>query len=80
MTSADMFQAGLRLQQMERHESAPPASFDGPPGGTFGNGMNGNARNGMNKVELASQIMKRGDPGMEPGRALELAKRFNGSI
>ena len=31
----------------------------------------------MSEVELASEIMKQGDPSMEPWRALELAKRFN---
>lgn len=35
-----------------------------------------NMRDNMSEVELASEIMKQGEPGMEPWRALELAKRF----
>lgn len=39
-------------------------------------GMSENNVTGMSEVELASEIMKRGDPGMEPWKALEIAKHF----
>lgn len=105
MTSAEMFEAGLRLEQMEnRQQQARQQQMNmmdmmdmfGRNGHANGNHSNTNTNHGtssqsyhppqttssggnfgMTEVELATEIMKR--PGMDPLRALELAKRFNGA-
>eukprot|EP00584_Thalassiosira_punctigera_P005023 CAMPEP_0172534668 /NCGR_PEP_ID=MMETSP1067-20121228/6946_1 /TAXON_ID=265564 ORGANISM="Thalassiosira punctigera, Strain Tpunct2005C2" /NCGR_SAMPLE_ID=MMETSP1067 /ASSEMBLY_ACC=CAM_ASM_000444 /LENGTH=390 /DNA_ID=CAMNT_0013319483 /DNA_START=262 /DNA_END=1434 /DNA_ORIENTATION=+ len=106
MTSTDMFEAGLRLEEMEQRQQqrqmqmmgmlngggntamlngggspalspfnpVPPSHM--PNASNFG-GSVGGSMHCMSEMELASEIMKRGEPGMEPWRALELAKRYN---
>ena len=92
MTSTDMFEAGLRLERIEQRQqqrqmqmmdmlnnsNAPIAPSFNPQAGatTRTNFLNTNHRGDMSEVDLASEIMKQGEPGMEPWRALELAKRF----
>mmetsp|Transcript_40812 Transcript_40812/g.85544 ORF Transcript_40812/g.85544 Transcript_40812/m.85544 type:complete len:218 (-) Transcript_40812:249-902(-) len=110
MTSAEMFEAGLRLERMENRQQhaiqqqmsmmdafgrnggggnlraaannagasgkSPLQSSFHPPQITSSSSSSG-GNFGMSEVELASEIMKR--PGMDPLRALELAKRFNSS-
>jgi len=108
MTSAEMFEAGLRLERMENRQQhamqqmsmmdafgrngggnlraaannagasgkSPSQSSFHPPQTTSSSSSSG-GNFGMSEVELASEIMKR--PGMDPLRALELAKRFNSS-
>ncbi|KAL9186806.1 hypothetical protein ACHAXT_010526 [Thalassiosira profunda] len=77
MTSSELIEAGLRLRRMER-------AYGG--GGGLGSGGNLSPGDGvprtigtsaMNEdpVDLASEMMRR-DPGMEPRRALELARSF----
>ena len=80
MTSSELIEAGLRLRRMEERAYGGCGGSNLSPGaGTgFESGVPKTIGVGaMNEdpVDLASEMMRR-DPGMEPRRALELARSF----
>lgn len=66
--ASDLFQASLKLQEMEQRQQA---QMFGNGGGSSSQGSGSGA-----EMELASEIMRR-DPSMDPRRALELAKSLS---
>ena len=66
--ASDLFQASLKLQEMEQRQQA---QMYGNGGGSSSQGSGSTP-----EMELASEIMRR-DPSMDPRRALELARSLS---